>query len=370
MRSKLGTKSRLAAHILALLLLIVLLVHGGPAAPEQPAQHKPLRPSLSLPPQDEAAAATPDAGPDLATAPIAAPDLANTAAPVAPVVADAPDSTQTAPVAEPDTVPDATAVVETTPETPVASDAAQSVDESALTDIPDSPVPGEQEMPVVDETNQLESGESAVPAVPAVPVVPVVPAEATESVQPSEAVVAPVEAEESNEPSAAQPDESGSLVVATPEDGPDAPIPVTTPLPENANLVVLGDGVYWLDSRYDLEKELAAIPEIGTLVFLAPLPHYHSQGFEHVQTEVIAADMADLSRDAAERYLHLVENRKHPVVTAVLPGARGAAFFKGAYLLTNSKLALTEVVRELEPELDEAGPAKDDIIHRLTRLTE
>lgn len=168
---------------------------------------------------------------------------------------------------------------------------------------------------------------------------------------------------------AAQPDESGALVVAPPESGTSGPIAVATPL-TNANLEVLGDGIFWLDPRHDLEKELATIPEIGTLVLLTPLPGFQVSGFAHVKTELIPSDSADIMHDSADHFLHVLSDASRPIVVAPLPGARGAGFFKGAYLLTGRHLTMEEVMREIEPELEQAGETREEIIHRLLRFSE
>lgn len=164
-----------------------------------------------------------------------------------------------------------------------------------------------------------------------------------------------------------QPDESGSLVVASAETGAEGPVAATAPL-ANANLEVLGDNVYWLDQQHDLAKELDILPEVGTLIVLAPIPGRTIQGFEHIKTAVIPADLDDLSRDAAERYVYMTSDASLPVVTAVLPGVRGAAFFKAAYLLAHRNMPMEDLERELAHELDEAGTARDDVMHRIERL--
>lgn len=361
MRSKIGTKTRLAAHILALVLLIVLLVYGGPAATQQPTQHKPLRPSVSIPPRTETAPVAPPVVPTAPVAPVApAPPADGTLDRIhTPAGAEAASPGELRPPEEAPAIPEVAPEppeeaqpIEPAPEEPVTPEA-EPVPET-VAEPSESVAPTEPEEPV--ETPDEPEPESVKPPASEEPAEPVRP-------EAPETPAAP-------EPVAPQPDESGSLVVAASETGVDKPIPAATPLPENANLVVLGDGVYWIDSRYNLEKELSAIPEIGSMVFLAPLPEYHSTGFEHIKTEVIAADLADLSADAAEHYLQVVAGEKHPVVTVVLPGARGAAFFKGAYLLANRKLEMAEIIRELEPELEDADTARDDIIHRLVRLQE
>ncbi|MCD8138583.1 MAG: hypothetical protein LUE17_02185 [Planctomycetaceae bacterium] len=394
MRSKIGTKSRLAAHILALILLIVLLVYG---VPPQPSAYHPLQPSVSIPPEPTPAA---EAAPVQPVVPEEMPP-SQPPVPPEPAVVPIPVSTPVAPADPTATLdrihspadgesmptgalrpPEPAAEPAPLDETPAPADPEPVPEELPEEAIPVEPMP-EDAAPLADETvptpvetlpepepaaEPIESlavpEESAVPEETDEPISEPAPQAGPEPVAPA----VPDDAETTEQPAAAQPDESGSLVVAAPETGEDAPVPATAPLPRLANLEVLGDGVYWLDSGYDLEKELAAIPEIGTLVFLSPLPDHQSTGFEHVKTESIPADLADLDRDAAERYLHITSAEAGPVVTAVLPGARGAAFFKGAFLLANRKLDMEEVLRELEPELESAGEARDEIIHRLIRL--
>ncbi|MCD8352604.1 MAG: hypothetical protein LUC93_18535 [Planctomycetaceae bacterium] len=381
MRSKIGTKSRLAAHILALFLLIVLLVYAVP--PQLPA-HQPLQPSVSIPLEPPT-----EPPPAQAVAP-EDPPLPETPVQPEPVVVPLPVPQPLDPTATLDRIhtpadgesvptgalrpPEPVTIPVPVEETPVPAEPEVEADPVV---IPEEPTPAEpvpEEVVPADET--VPPPAEALPEPEAEAIEAIVVPEEVEAIdepssQPEQDTIAPVvtEDEESTEqPAATQPDESGSLVVATPETGEDAPVPASAPLPRIANLEVLGDGVYWLDSGYDLEKELAAIPEIGTLVFLTPLPDHQSTGFEHVKTESIPADLADLDRDAAERYLHITSAEAGPVVTAVLPGARGSAFFKGAYLLANRKLDMEEVLRELEPELENAGEARDEIIHRLIRL--
>ncbi len=393
MRSKIGTKSRLAAHILALILLIVLLVYG---VPPQTAPHQPLQPSVHIPIEPATPPAEPQpvrpvapeapSQPEPAVVPLPvptpiAPPVDPTATldrihspadgdavpsgalrPPLPEPADEPLLPEEPPVpAEPEAEPEPVQLPdEPVPAEPITEEISPPVEETAITPLDAAPEPEPEPAPI-------ES--IATPEEPTLGDEPV--AESSVEPTPEPEAAAPAvsdDAEATEQPAVTQPDESGSLVVATPESGEDAPVPATAPLPRLANLEVLGDGVYWLDAGYDLEKELAAIPEIGSLVFLSPLPDHQSTGFEHVKTESIPADLADLDRDAAERYLHITSAEAGPVVTAVLPGARGAAFFKGAYLLANRKLDMEEVLRELEPELESAGEARDEIIHRLIRL--
>jgi hypothetical protein len=352
MRSKIGTKTRLAAHILALLLLIILLAHSNPAASRQSPQPQPAPPGDFIPPP-----AKTDAAPD--------------AVPAAPIERIVPvggkvDGTLDQVHVPADIEAYAPGSLRPPGETPAGPEPVEpSPEPGAVPETPAGPID-----PAPPETVP-EPAPQEIPAVQASIAEPA--AEAEDVSEPTEPESAPPESAPSNpvepaEPATSQPDESGSLVVAASGAGSDLPVPAATPLPGNANLVVLGDGVYWLDSRHNLEKELSAIPEIGSLVFLAPVPDYHSTGFEHVKTEVIAADLADIGGDAAEQYLQAVAGDTPPVVTAVLPGARGAAFFKGVYLLANRKQDIAEIIRELEPELEESGDARDDIIHRLMRL--
>lgn len=289
MRSKLGTKSRLAAHITALVLLILMLVYFAPPLPNgepiplptPPRHRQPARTSAQPRPQTRPRQPSADARRTARPAP-----AAKTAQPAAP------QKSETAPIA----------------------------------------APAEQPAKAAEEDGDHGNG---------------------------------VEAETDAAPPPEQPDESGSLVVAAAEDDDeDADL---APLGD-ASLEVLGDGIYWLDPQRDIEKELAAIPEIGTLILLAPLRGYRTAGFDHVRTEVIPADTADLSYDAAARFVHLTSSGASPIVAAALPGARGAAFFKGVYLLAHRGLELEDALREIAPELQEAGAAADEIVHRLQRL--
>ncbi|MCD7897727.1 MAG: hypothetical protein LUG50_13805 [Planctomycetaceae bacterium] len=428
MRSKIGTKTRLAAHLLALVLLIFMLVYIPPqvasehrtrpvrqvTAERRPIRERdreaepPLRPATAAARTDQALshdpAATLDrvhvapgravvpteklrppattetgivpaaAGTGVASAAVTPPPV-STAVPVAP---DRREATTVVPVPVPvepraaptETVPssedapagatgsapateiDSGTVIESVTATPVTTD------ENVSAPIDSDPAGAAEAVPPADASvteDESPAGSGTTEAA----VVDDSPATAD---APSESSPSPVP--ESEDPPVSQPDESGALVVAeTP------PVRAAQLLP-NASLEVLGAGVYWLDPRHDLEQELAAIPEVGGLVLLTPLPGYQSTGFPHLKTEVLPADPADLTIDAAEHFLDLTTAPDRPVVVAMLPGARGAAFFKGVYFLRNRNLPLDDVLRELEPELQEAGGARDAIIHRLIRFNE
>lgn len=323
-KSKLNTKSRLAAHITALVLLIIMLVYIGQTPKEQPVIPTPtsgLRENMRRRADNQRAPRQRDSSP----------------------ARSASRTVEPAPARE--TPPAATAPAPAAP-----AEAAQPPEGGASepAEAPASAAASDGEKP-----DTLPLGD--------------VPAAATgETSAPDDASDTPEEAD-GDAPGEPQPDESGSLVVAPPASGVEA---AAIPLPASAgpSLEVLGGGVYWLDSRHNFKTELAAIPEIDTLVLLAPLPGYEAEGVDHIKVEIISADVADLSTDAAARFIHLTSGEFAPVVAAVVDGARGAAFFKGAYLLANRNMGLDEALREIEPELKEAGPAAEEIVHRLRRL--
>ena len=339
MRSKLSTRSRLAAHILALILLIIMLFSIA---------HPP--PGASIPPapaarQSPVAAPSAPAGPAASRPEITGPQLAGSETVEegsrSLVISDAPlhppekivnggnVSSSSAPVAE--TGNDAPAAKPSEPEKTLSEPAPA---------LPDAKKP-----------------ESTAPAPQSMDTPP-------EAAKPTDSVPAPTSETAAGSPTT---DESGSPLM-TPETEPTGKTSVLAPLANGANLEVLGDGVYWLDPRHDLKKELAAVPEIGTLILLAPLPGLPTQGFEHIKTEVISADAADLGQDAAARFIHLASTSPKPVVAAALPGAVGAAFFKGAYLLVSRGQGTEKTLEDIKPELAEAGSAAEEIVHRLLRL--
>lgn len=365
MRSKIGTQSRLAAHILALVLLILMLVYISPspsvkatAAPARPAAAEPAAKTLAGTPLAEHAppgdADTLDriharVTPEPAATATLRPPAAEPAPVEEPKTATTPDQTSLRP---PETAEAISS--ESPPETPVETAAA-----SVAADQPD--------VPALTGLRPTDEPEEAAPT-PAEELAPFISDEGSDTLAPvSETEPSETPVADDSAVIAPQPDESGSLVVASADTGLTHPVAATTPLP-NANLEVLGDGVYWLDPSHNLEAELAAIPEIGTLVLLTPLPGYRVVGFEHVKTEAIAADAADLDHDSAEHFLHVAADAKRPIVIAPLSGARGGAFFKGVYLLANRNLSTEEVLREIAPELDQAGEARHEIIHRLLSL--
>lgn len=426
MRSKIGTKSRLAAHLLALVLLILMLVYLAPASrpPEELKTRKPsvaTRKQSPVPSQSDKAPerAQPDgdlknAAPLARHAPPGKSDTLDRS--YTPVVATHTPAAQLRPPgAEGAAAPDVASAPGITSGQPLHSETLnESADVVPHTEALRPPEKADSESASTEEPEELPASEDAsVPPAATESNGPEAPMEETPledpvvapASEPAAATVAEETAQPENEaekiehleqeplrekiegesvevdrgadekdaesfpgdlPAAAQPDESGSLVVAAPETGFSAPVAATTPLP-NANLEVLGDGVFWLDPHHDLEKELAAIPEIGTLVLLAPLPGYRVSGFEHVKTEVIPADTADINHDSAEHFLHVTEDMKRPLVIAPLSGARGAAFFKGVYLLANRNLSIDDVLREIGSELDQAGEAREEIVHRLLR---
>lgn len=370
MRSKIGTKSRLVAHIVALALFVFILVGAAPldalqdthtpsprpvvqdvvapvpapvSVPATPAVPTVVNsaPPLSFPPADRSA--TVDEG----SAPV-------TATQVAPDRLRPPGGVEVQP-ASPRPVPGIAASGKQPSETlgevaardPVYEPLRPATDAVAAPDVEPGDFPADAVQPV--------SGDEGAEY----------PVAAPDEAGPASSLSEPSAGIAEDTPASSQPDESGEMVVAAPEPGERSPD--LAPLP-NANIEVLDDNVYWLASRFDLDKELAALDRIGTLILLAPLPGHRVHGFEHVRTEVIPADISDLGREAADRFLHLAADKSGRVVIAVQSGARGAAFFKGAYFLANRNMSMEDVIAEIGPELEEAGGARDEIIHRLMRL--
>lgn len=349
MRSKIGTKARLTAHILALVLLLLMLVYIAPAS----SNHEEIKPRQPSVPLRKSAAAAPEKGGDAVPValPVRQPEMTE------PAKTESAKPPETPKPPEPSKTPELSDSVEAIgPATPV--EPVESV-ESA------TPVPAEKIKP--------ESiAEPIVEPEPATETGAVADAETGAEKTPENGEAEKPDADGDDQaasgkvPAINQPDESGSLVVAASEAGLDARVAAATPLPD-ANLEVLGDGVFWLTGGRNPESELALVPDIGTLVLLTPLPGYRVDGFDHVRTESIPADNVDLDHDSAEHFLHVAADSARPVVIVPLPGARGAAFFKGVYLLANRNLAVDEVLREIGSELDQAGEAREEIVHRLLR---
>lgn len=344
MRSTIGTKSRMAAHIIALILLIVFMVCARP-----PAGTAVPRPATSTHPSVHPADAPAKA--------IGAPTdpTATLAKVVTPVTASHVPAEQLRP-------PGAEGAVSSArpPSQPGIGSHRPAPAETLATAVPGVEASTDPLRPPADQASAAMIEEPAPSESPAPEAIVQADPEAVETAEPSPAPV-PAEAP------APQPDESGSVVVDAADTGAEGPVAVTAPL-ANANLEVLGDNVYWLDQKYDLERELSVIPEMGTLIVLTPIPGRTIDGFEHVKTVTIPANIDDLNHDAAEHYVHLTSDASQPVVTAVLPGVRGAAYFKAAYFLAHRNTPIGDLMPELEQELEEAGPARDDVMHRIERL--
>lgn len=373
MRSKIGTKSRLAAHIIALVLLIIMLINvpGLERVSTQLENQTPRKTGSRI--LDRTAPIMPisvsDSSATLDRVHIAADAAGTPAEGLRPPDASSASGEETPRDSGESTTP---AVIEEPPaatESPEdASGTPQSLPE--LTEMTDSAaVAGEDGPELLAEPEDAGEGAGDEPGAAPTPLgeeggieadVPDESAEEGTSIQPDALDGGTDDGEKSV---ASQPDESGYIVVADSdvEGKPAEPI-------ANANLEVLGDKVYWLGPRHDLERELATIPEIGSLIVIAPLPGYRMHGFEDIRTEIIPADLADLDQEAAEHFVYRTSNVTRPVVVAVRPGALGAAFFKGAYILANRNLSTEDMLREIGPELEDAGAAGDDIVHRLRRL--
>lgn len=171
---------------------------------------------------------------------------------------------------------------------------------------------------------------------------------------------------EAEQPLPMQPDESGALVVADGEAS--RPEEAALPLPEAAGLEVLGDGVYWIGPD-GLADKIPHLPENTRVVALAPTTDSPSLNLGIALYDVIPAVGENLDADAAERFLRDLQVKPGESAVAVaLPGAWGAAFFKGAFLLAVRDADPDAAFAELEPELGLAGERRDEILHRLRRL--
>ncbi|MCL2000884.1 MAG: hypothetical protein FWG74_05575 [Planctomycetes bacterium] len=299
MRSKLGTKSRLAAHLTALFLLIVTLVYY--AVP-------PLPPHSRAPTVVEAE----DKPPEPASS--------------GPIL---PETPAVAAVSEP----------ETAEEPPPAAA---------------SVVPAWQDPESVSEPREAASVD--IPAQPdaaafAIPIPAEYPPNMSNDAQPFVPKLG----------------EDVSPAAAESVTGAFGNTAALSPL-GRANLEVLGDGVYWLSPGHDLRDEITVVPELKTLVILAPAASRQAEEFGQIRTEILIADLDDLSEDVVEHFLHLTFAGEMPVLVAPLPEARSAAFFKGLYLMIRRDIEASEAIRKIEAELEDAGSARDEIVHRLLRL--
>lgn len=321
MRSRLGIKTRLAMYVLGTGAFLFLLMNLEPAPP----QPTPVPVAAAAPAQPQPAAEPAPAEPAAQPAP---------AKGLTPLVQLPPSPL---PVPEPAQKP--------APEqTPAPAPAAEPKPE---------PVPEPKEAPEPAPQPEAE------PA-------PIQPADPEPQPDPVPEPQPDTPAEPAPEPEAepAQPDESGAIV-SEPDQA------ALAPLPAAPNLHVLGEGMYWIDTPQNLEEELRPVlEEAGMLIFLSPTPGPVPAPMEYLRTETIAADVSDLTREAAEHFLYLCENAaRRPVVAAALPGARGAAYFQGIYLLARREMPLDAVLTELEPALAQAGSARDAIVSSLRAWT-
>ena len=407
MRSRIDIKTRLAAHITALFFLIVIWSCSGSyhrinstmsettkssriaiRASERPETFESVKPPII--PETQAISGpiqTPEA--PVAAPPLGAAGNAEPAKSVPPETPEAPESVQTpeAPVAAPplgateaagNTEPDKSVSPETpeapesvqTPEAPVAVPSLEAAekadpDNSVLPEMPETPGPVQVPEAQAQGIVQSPDGEKA-------PVPPIEPGFEA-AIDPGATVSEVPQAENAEKAIETflaippQPDESGALKVA--KDDPAVPAPDLDLAPlANGSLEVLDDGVYWFVSGDDVAKGLAAAPEVKTLVLLAPDRKAELGAPEGIRVETIPARLDDIGVDAAERFLALEGEDGIPLVIAALPGADGAAFFKGAYLLLKRGRTLEEVFEAIAPDLPVDGAADEEIRHRLSRL--
>ena len=165
-----------------------------------------------------------------------------------------------------------------------------------------------------------------------------------------------------------QPDESGELRVAEGTGG--RPEQVAVPLPRDAGLEILDDGAYWIGPGDAQKEKIGHLPAGTRLVYLVPEGELQLPDVGPLSAESIPAVGDGLDADAAERFLRALRHHKtgDGAAVVVLPGAWGAAFFKGAYLMAARGLGLDAAVVELEPDLEKAGEHREEILHRLSRL--
>lgn len=460
MRSRLDVKDRLAAHIIALVLLVLvvgLAIPGSvasrpavrsvptstdaisdiappPAAPAMPAAAKPAAPEprpapvesaaeapkaadnefIPMPPMSTTPAAPIAAQPELRAEP--AKDMAKeveaalpTLQPVTPVAPSSlrpPAATEQAAEssAEPDSpmpsdqiAPGAVSPVEPESPPPAPADSRPSEPEQPPqtqsgadapkddVDVPvkpmEEPLPETTPEPATPPSAPEPTPEPEPEAKPAEPepispheTVPVPPADPMrlkpDQDDPVRAVPPPSEPLPDEPPVAEmQPDESGGLVVAPGETGGDRTVAAATPLP-NGSLEMLDDGVYWIRPQQDrdLGSELAAVPDARLLIVLSADGAPPPDAPPGLRLQTVDAGDNGLAADDAARFIHLVATGAKPVVVAQLPGAFGAAFYKGAYLTLVRNLPFPEVEMSLQAELEAAGDRKTEVLHRLRRL--
>lgn len=398
MRSRLDIKARLAAHIVAVVLLILVWVSVEPRPTldssrfaEGKSAHITLDPSLAeakivtSPPAGEPAAAVSVEVPAVDTAAEAPESPAPPEEPEAPAAPPAdetaiPEPEPVAPPESPEPGPDEPGATPE-PAEPAAGAEVLPLPSAEIMDRLDAGVAADSDpavvLPPADTRGQPVSESPEVEAVPQPvetsvgeftatnPVEALVPEEGAETPVPpagqaTEEAPAPEIPAETPETETQQPDESGALVVA--EDAVSGP--ASLPLPDAIGLEVLGDGLYWIGPENNAAEKLSKLPEGARLVALSP----ETGGDDPSRTVILAVDDG-LSEDGAELFLRSV--RVEPgdcAAVTVEPGAWGAAFFKAAYLVVARGMALESALAEIGPDLEAAGERRREVEHRLSRL--
>lgn len=169
------------------------------------------------------------------------------------------------------------------------------------------------------------------------------------------------------DPVSPQPDESGALAVA------DTPLPgaASLPLPEIDGLEFYRDGLYWLVTVDAEDERLGLLPNGTPLLYL----YGSKQSLPNaalLNTQLFLADADTLTDDSAEQFLRVVDGlRLRPAGLAaavVMSDTNTSAFYKGVYLLVVQGLEFDAMLTAIEPELQLSGDMRDEIIHRLRRL--
>ncbi len=164
-----------------------------------------------------------------------------------------------------------------------------------------------------------------------------------------------------------QPDESGALAVADTQ----LPEAASLPLPEIDGLEFYRDGLYWLVIATADDERLGLLPNGTQLLYLygskESLPNAAL-----LNTQLFLATADTLSEDSAEQFLRVVDSlRSRPAGLAaavVLSDNNTSAYYKGVYLLAVQGIDFDAMLTAIEPELQLSGDVRDEIIHRLRRL--
>lgn len=382
MRSRIDIKVRLAAHILAVVIVIFIWASvvpnqtfdssrfaegettqvslGSPGTEKQEwTEPAPVVDAIPVP-GEKVAIQTPVTPEDVVAVP---PPVEQITEPVVDVVEPAPETPpQDIPVETPEdapvvTDPDVAPVEESVVEPPSVEEAIVSDPIEPLSDELVVPPAEPEEFSVPEPTEEQISDIQVDPA-------DTVPEPEAEPVQQEDIQIEPVA---ESDPVSPQPDESGALAVA------DTPLPeaASLPLPEIDGLEFYRDGLYWLVTADAEDERLGLLPNGTPLLYL----YGNKQSLPNaalLNTQLFLADADTLTDDSAEQFLRVVDGlRLRPAGLAaavVLSDTNTSAFYKGVYLLVVQGLEFDAALAAIEPELQLSGDMRDEIIHRLRRL--